>query len=330
MELRTEAEIMKTWHATAPLVSIASITYNQERYIRDAFNGFLMQETDFPFEIIIHDDASTDATPLIIKEYVARYPKLIKPIFQKENQHSLGRKVQMISIMAAQGKYIALCDADDYWTDPKKLQKQVAAMQRHPQCYMSFHPVKALQVRGNEVEEFIMQQGDQEKIFTPQEVILGDGGFCPTVSLMFVREVFADMPDWFYSAPVGDYFMQILGALHGGALYMNEVMAVYRCNVHGSWSSQMHRPDFLLRWHQQLIQAVDAIDQHTQKNYAREFQMMRKKFNFWMIKNKDISLKKRQEIFKNNRHALRLKDKIMWYALYQYPRFYALCLRLFK
>lgn len=116
-----------------PLVSICCITYNHEKYIRDAIEGFLIQKTSFPIEIIIHDDASTDNTPNIIKEYTNNYPNLFVTVLQTENQWSKGGG----SILArfvfplARGKYISLCEGDDYWTDPMKLQKQVVFLEHN-------------------------------------------------------------------------------------------------------------------------------------------------------------------------------------------------------
>ena len=104
------------------LVSICCITYNHEDYIADAIEGFLMQKTDFKYEVLIHDDASTDRTAEIIRKYERKFPNLIKPIYQTENQHSKGIKVGKYNIERALGKYIALCEGDDYWVDPCKLQ----------------------------------------------------------------------------------------------------------------------------------------------------------------------------------------------------------------
>lgn len=109
-----------------PLVSICCITYNQENYIRDAIEGFLMQRTTFPIEIIIHDDASTDNTAKVVNEFAEKHPDLIVPIYQTINQYSQGIKPWPNFVFPrARGKYIALCEGDDYWTDPLKLQKQV-------------------------------------------------------------------------------------------------------------------------------------------------------------------------------------------------------------
>jgi len=123
---RTEAEIMANWKQTdKPLVSVCCTTYNHEKYIQEAIDGFLIQETDFPFEILIRDDCSTDNTPTIIKKYVEKYPNLIFPIFEKENTYSKGVKPMPVLYKKAKGKYIALCEGDDYWIDSKKLAKQV-------------------------------------------------------------------------------------------------------------------------------------------------------------------------------------------------------------
>ena len=108
-----------------PLVSIISITYNHEPYIRECLDGFLMQKVDFPIEIIVHDDASTDHTADIIREYYEKRPDLFHVIIERENQQSRHTRVGLRLYDLAQGKYVALCEGDDYWIDPLKLQKQV-------------------------------------------------------------------------------------------------------------------------------------------------------------------------------------------------------------
>ena len=122
-----------------PLVSIFCEAYNHERFLRDCLNGFVMQQTDYPFEVLIHDDASTDNSASIIKEYADQYPDLIFPIFQTENKYSQGIGIRNhYQYPRAKGKYIAICEGDDYWTDPLKLQKQVAYMEAHPDCSLCF------------------------------------------------------------------------------------------------------------------------------------------------------------------------------------------------
>lgn len=125
-----------------PLVAIDCLVYNHEPYLRDCLEGFVMQQTDFPFVAIVHDDASTDHSADIIREYAAKYPDIIHPIYETENQWRKAdgslRKIMDTAIEATGATYIALCEGDDYWTDPHKLQKQVDFLDTHPNvglCY---------------------------------------------------------------------------------------------------------------------------------------------------------------------------------------------------
>jgi glycosyltransferase involved in cell wall biosynthesis len=127
-DLRTEEEIIRSWTTASdvPVVSVCCITFNHEKYIEEAIVSFLEQKTEFPIEILIHDDASTDRTAEIIKKYTQSYPSLIKPVLQDENQYSKGFNINPIfNYSRAKGDYIAICEGDDYWPDRKKLQKQV-------------------------------------------------------------------------------------------------------------------------------------------------------------------------------------------------------------
>lgn len=129
-----------------PTVSIACLVYNHEPFLRDCFEGFVMQQTTFPIEILVHDDASTDHSADIIREYTAKYPDLFKPIYQTENQYSKGVDVFSINVKRAQGKYIAMCEGDDYWTDPLKLQKQVDFLEEHEEYSVCCHRYKIYDV----------------------------------------------------------------------------------------------------------------------------------------------------------------------------------------
>ena len=127
---------------STPLVAIRCITYNHEPYIRDCLDGFVMQKTDFPFVAIVHDDASTDGTTNIIREYAKKYPDIIKPIFETENQYSKGvesiMRIMRNALIDSGASYIAMCEGDDYWTDPLKLQKQVDYLESHPDVGMVY------------------------------------------------------------------------------------------------------------------------------------------------------------------------------------------------
>lgn len=129
-----------------PLVSICCVTYNHAPFIRKCLDGFLMQETTFPIEILIHDDASTDGTDDIIREYTAKYPDKIFPLYEEENKYSNGyaNKIDLFNYDRAKGKYIAYCEGDDYWSDPLKLQKQVGFLETHPEYSVCWHRSKQL------------------------------------------------------------------------------------------------------------------------------------------------------------------------------------------
>lgn len=139
-----------------PLVSISCLTYNHAPFVRKCLDGFLMQKTTFPFEILIHDDCSTDGTDLIIREYTEKYPDIIKPLYETENKYSNGYRGKMditFNYSRAQGKYIASCEGDDYWTDPLKLQKQVDFMEANPEYSVTFHRCKHYNVVNGTTKE---------------------------------------------------------------------------------------------------------------------------------------------------------------------------------
>jgi glycosyltransferase involved in cell wall biosynthesis len=188
-KLRREQEIMQDWkgNPSKPLVSVCCITYNHEPYIEDALEGFLIQETDFPFEILIHDDASTDRTADIIGQYEAAYPNLIKPIYQLQNQWSKGIRPELINLKRAKAKYIAFCEGDDYWTDPLKLQKQVDFLEANPKYGLlhtdgDFHYTR----NGKVINNFIKKSGRKPNaVNDPYEAILRSEYPVITCSTMF-------------------------------------------------------------------------------------------------------------------------------------------------
>lgn len=219
------------------LVSINCITYNHEKYIADAIESFLMQKTNFKFEILIHDDASTDKTSDIVRNYAREYPNIIKPIIEKENQYSKGVGVFCLNLRRARGKYIAICEGDDYWTDPYKLQKQVNYMKNNPECSMCFHATEIIRVGKGKVNE--IKPYNKNCISPTEDIILGGGEFIATNSILYRKEVMDKPPKFYLNAPVGDYPLQILSSIENYAYYINEFMSVYRIGVEGSWSSRM-------------------------------------------------------------------------------------------
>lgn len=216
-------------------VSVCCVTYNHVDYIADAIESFLMQRTVFPFEILIHDDASTDRTPMIIREYEKRYPGLIKGVYQKENQYSRGEKVSRFLLERAKGDYIAICEGDDYWTDPKKLQRQVDYMEAHSDCTLCVHAATHIDTAGKFLKTKTRPARRSRRFYT-EEVIEGGGGLFPTNSFLYPARFATGRPEYYYQSPVGDYPLAIYLATQGYVYYMDRLMSAYRVNVEGSWS----------------------------------------------------------------------------------------------
>lgn len=306
-----------------PLVSICCITYNHEKYIRDAIEGFLMQETDFPFEIIIHDDASTDRTADIVREYEKRYPDIIKPIYQTENQYSKGIKVTLLTFKKSKGKYIALCEGDDYWIDPLKLQKQITGMEKHSECHISFHPAIIKWDDGSRVDQTLGLHSEKHKIFTVEEVILCGGGSVPTSSIIVNNSVIPRITSFFdiaKEAPVGDYYIQILGAENGGALYLSDVMSVYRRGVPGSWSMRIPKSSIYYNsWIDSLIVANNKMDAFTNYKYSKQLTMKNENLVSEGLKSTHIDVNVRKNLLVSHNEYICLKDKILWHTIFKHP-----------
>jgi len=277
-----------------PLVSVACITYNHENYITQAIEGFLLQKISFPIEIIIHDDASTDNTRKIVGEYAKNNSSLIFPIYQKVNQYSLGnRPFTKYVLPNCKGKYIAICEGDDYWTDKNKLQKQVNFLESHPDCAICFHNVTVSNEDGVN-RPWNNRPAEEKKILTLEDLL--NGNFIHTCSVMFRRGLFNYFPQWFYKCTMGDWPLHILNAQHGDIGYIDQIMSAYRVHGRGACSSisrtellnntinaaeiikhclnQKHRKiiiNSITRWHLEIVEVlVNGNDFKRASLYARK------------------------------------------------------------
>ena len=255
-----------------PLVSVSCITYNHENYIRQALDSFLEQECSFGYEIIIHDDASTDATPDIIREYAEKYPDIIKPMLQSENQYSRG--ISNISgvynFPRALGKYIAMCEGDDFWCDPHKLAGQAAYMEAHPDTALCCHAAKTLAMDGAYRSSDEIHPYHETRQLTAAEVISKPVNF-PTASMFFRTEYARTLPEWYFNCPVGDIPLQLYMLSKGNVYYDDTVMSVYRMGAGGSWSSGMDDDKAREKWERHYVQMKDlfeAFDRDTMGRYS--------------------------------------------------------------
>lgn len=219
----------------APVVTVRCITYNHARYIAQSIEGFLMQQVDFPFEILIGDDASTDGTVEIVRQYQAAHPELIRAVYQVENQFSKGRRPwRELYFNLARGRYIAVCDGDDYWSDPLKLQKQVNFLEAHPDYALCFHDATILWDDASRAPQ-TLRPANLKQSYALEDLLVGN--FIPMLTTLYRHRLFEMLPAWYLEMPIGDWPLHILNAQYGKIGYLPEVMAVYRLHAGGSWSS---------------------------------------------------------------------------------------------
>lgn len=257
-ELRSEAEIIETWKGdiTKPMVSIICTTFNHINYIKYAIHGFLMQETSFPFEVIINDDASTDGTTEVVRKYASLYSRIIKPIFHKKNQYSQGFMPSSYIYPLAKGKYIAICEGDDLWTSKDKIAKQYAAMEANKRASVCFHSALEFDELLKK-SELICNYSDITKVIPPETIITNRGGSMPTAALFYRNEGIEKMLQSYKNAPIGDFFLQSYLALKGEVIYLPEPMSIYRRNAKGSWTSNQQDKTKQSLYYKEMIKAID-------------------------------------------------------------------------
>lgn len=218
-----------------PLVSICCVTYNHERFIGQCLDGFVMQKTNFVFEVLVHEDASVDKTAEIVKEYEIKYPHLFRCVYQYENQFKKQNTLINILFPMALGKYIALCEGDDYWTDPLKLQKQIDFLESYPSYVLSFHNVIVVDSNGRELKKNKIAQNLQRDR-NRQELIAGL--LIPTISVVFRNRHIDNVRHLFIDVKNGDTFLFALLGQFGEARFHSDILGTYREHGHGIWSSQ--------------------------------------------------------------------------------------------
>lgn len=242
-------------------IVIRCITYNHERFIEDTLHGFVIQQTNFPFMAIVIDDASTDKEPAILWNFINQeldtslsqssetndYTRISAPhktnkncifdiIFLKYNHHRKKPKGPYIKERLNSCQYIALCEGDDYWIDPLKLQKQVDFLDAHPNYTMTCHRIKCFsESKQKFVREDYCYKNSQD--IRVKDIIYRSGIFIPTCSIVYRKEITNDYPDYCTKCLVGDYPLQIMCAMKGNTYYFNDLMGVYRIDSQNSWTA---------------------------------------------------------------------------------------------
>lgn len=264
--------------ATDPAVSVCIVTYQQESYITQAVESVLAQETDFPFEVIVGDDGSTDRTPEILRSLQCRYPGRMRVYLHHGHYDGIPAKRNTITnLRAARGRYVALLDGDDYWISRDKLQRQVDHLEAHPELSFSFHDAETL--FEDETDGLFSDQGAShdrlsswhpetmaaDTTFSAREVAFwqrdGRRFFIPASSIVFRRRLFDPVPAWFWTVWNGDIAMQLHLSRHGPAYYHHALLSCRRKNS-GSMTVKLRYTEERLRTQIEQIALFCRLSPH--------------------------------------------------------------------
>lgn len=305
-------------------VSICCITYNQENYIKDAIESFLAQKTNFEYEIIIHDDASTDNTPNIIKEYYEKYPNIIVPILQKENQYSKRpNSVLDIVFEKAKGKYISLCEGDDGFCDDTKLQQQYDIFESNKTLSLISHNTKIIDEDANFIENNIPYSKNN---ITEKDFLNNYNSSMHTSSMMFKKKDVMNLPSYYTDAPVGDLPLKLYLLSIGNGYHINKIMSFYRRNSIGSWTLRQKKDnDILKKNFDEEIEIYNMFNKENSYKYNLEIKnrILYKSFMFNKDNGnlKEIKKDKYRKLYKElsfiEKVKLHLKDNKVIYYIYQ-------------
>ena len=288
-----------------------------------------MQKTEYPFEVIVHDDASTDGTTDIIREYEAKYPEIVKPIYQAENQYWRPNTpyIQTFLLPKAEGKYFAICEGDDWFIDPEKLQKQVGFLEAHPEYSMCVCRAKRHFENAPEGDDILYPDEEADCDFSMHELLCRGAGRFATNSFVYRREVCTDFPDELYIEGVTDYTTLLYAGAVGKVRYLADVMCVHNDGVAGSWTAQnWQKLEKRLASDEKVIAMLERLDKLYGGRYhdsveeairLRRYYMAEAKYEQYMADGnlkaaqsgecRPVYLARRKQAFRQN-----VKEKLPW------------------
>lgn len=277
-----------------PVISIICNTYNHEKYISDALDSFLMQQIKVPFEILVHDDASTDSTADIIRQYEAKYPDIVKPIYQKENQYSRGVSITAeIQIPRAKGRYVAFCEGDDYWIDPQKLQIQYDFMESHTEYSACCHAYSMVDKDRNVIKEC---KDFSEDCIVPMRRLLGNQLEVPHFATLFARnDALKGLRREFLGHRCNDMIIRIFCSLKGDIYYINKNMSCYRRFTEGSWTNRVAgKKEAFAKAFRESNLFLANLDKYTNGKYKKDIDesIDKREFKIALLENRYKDAKK--------------------------------------
>lgn len=303
------------------VVSIWCITYNHKEYIKDALEGFISQKTNYKYEIVVFDDASTDGTSEIVRLYAQKYPELIKAYLAHKNTYNfLSRKMMINEYMKKilNGKYIALCEGDDYWVCEDKLQVQIEYMENHPDCVLTGHD--AIQLNCETGEKRNLGLLKKETDITVGALISGKEDIT-TASIVARREMW-NMEDFFFDVGILDYPLKLYCASKGKMHYFNKVMSVYRYLRAGSWSSSQKNSskNYIMRW-VNIFAFLIKYDEYTKEIYRKDIEnAITERLNAILLEFHNMSIEKFRQLCETCDEE----------CFYKNHKFYTILIRLFN
>lgn len=299
------------------MVSVLCTAYNHERYIEECLNSLVKQNVNFNYEILVHDDASTDNTAKIVHDYELRYPEKIKAIYQKENQYSQGIKITSILLPIAKGKYIALCEGDDFWTDVYKLQKQFDFMEKNQKYSVCGHAAYLAGEDGAINIKKLFKAYDYNCEISIEDIL---SDWClPTNSLFYRKEArgVSDIP-YQENCANEDYATIVYLALAGKVHYCNEIMSAYRVVSRGSlnWSWRQDSKK-MFESRKEFVAMLDRIDEYTKRKYHHILVKYKENvlFNLYLGMGKISECK----AYKEKYESLNIKERLKLYIRHYAP-----------
>ena len=282
------------------LVSIICLAYNHSLFIKKALDSFVNQETSFNYEIVIHDDCSTDGTKEIIEEYEHKYPHLINALYEETNQYSKGVPITDTYLLPnARGKYIAICEGDDYWCDPNKLEKQITYMEKHKECSMCIS--NAIVVDAEDNKTGVIHTIEKDGLVPIEEVIENGGGFISTNSIVCYKKDYVNKPAFFRIIGI-DYILQMYLASKGTVFCFADEMVAYRIGVSGSWTKRNSSDEKRIIVHSRVISALEEFDKYCDCTYHESVMKTITKRQF------ELDIYSGKNVFKNMKYRVLINE----------------------
>lgn len=298
------------------MVSVFCTVYNHEKYIKDTLEGFVKQKTQFKYEVLINDDCSTDKSAQIIQSYAEKYPDIIKPIFQRENQYQQGINIlKKFLLPLAKGKYIAMCEGDDYWISNNKLQKQVEYMEENPKCTFCFtNGIIKNNIKASE-RIFIPYKKQDAKYITENGnydlEMINKLSFLPTCSFLFPKKNYELFPEAYWRKSFGnDRKITLYSTALGYAHFIDEATCCYNYGVPNSLLTKDKTKLEIAKIERTYIDFYNDINEFTNYAYDKiitEYNLNEYKLIYFLDKNKLILSEKEIEMISN---TLCTMDKI--------------------